>query len=206
MILTVEKTLGRLREIFYENPTLCGSNNIENNFYAEKKFLKCWQHYGQYNENRIIIKNTQTNDKIILNGIEFNPVVKDIHFFLISRDNNDKHTITIEGRDKDGRIFEKSLEYKASETLPYIIYAFIIMSYTKDMNEAMIFWKLLTNYYPNPTKDMNIGENLDLISKLRDFGKKIILEYPFMEAFIQDGLNKQIQEFKCRISDLDLLK
>lgn len=206
MILTVEKSLGRLREISYDNPALCSTKIEELVFSAERKFLKCWQNYGQYNENRIILKSKETNDKIIVNGVEFHPVIKDINYFQLSRDDADSHTITIEGRYRDGRLFEETLKYKTRETLPHIIYAIIIISYASDISEALTFWKLLTHYYPNPSNNLKVGETLDLLIKLRDLGEKIISEYPFMESFIQNGLNQQKKDFQQRISDIDILK
>ena len=206
MILTVEKSLGRLREISYNNPALCFTKIEDLIFSAEKKCLKCWQDYGQYNENRIILKNKETDDKIIVNGVEFHPVIKDIHYFQLSRDDINSHTITIEGWYRDGRLFEETLKYKTSETLPHIIYAIILISYASDINEALTFWKLLTDYYPNPSNNLRVGETLDLLMKLQNFGKKIILEYPFMESFIQDGLNQQKKDFQQRISAIDILK
>lgn len=206
MVIVVEKSLGRLREIYYENPALCSMKIEDLDFSAEKKYLKCWQDYGQYNENRILLKNKSTDDKIIVNGVEFHPIIKDIHYFQLSRDDADSHTITIEGRYRDGRLFEETLRYKTREILPHIIYAIIIISYSTDINEAITFWKLLTDYYPNPTNNLKVGETLDLLMKLQDFGKKIVKEYPFMESFIQDGLNQQKNEFQQRISDIDILR
>jgi len=203
MILAVEKSLGRLREIFYENATLRGTNHEKDKFYAEKKFIKCWQDYGQYNENRIILKNNRDSDKIILNGVEFHPNIKDIHFFLKSRNDADTHTITIEGRFKDGRIFEQSFRFKSSETLPYVVYAIIIISYSNSIEDALAVWKLLNSYYPS--NNLMPGEFLDLILKTRILGKKIISDYPFMESFIQDGLKIQVDDLKHRIEELDIL-
>lgn len=204
MILTVERAFGRLREVFYENSSLRGTNPENDKFYAEKKFIKCWQDYGQYNENRIILKKGDETDSIIYNGVEFHPVIKDIHFFLKSRNDSDSHVITIEGRFKDGRIFEQDFRFKSSETLPYIVYAIIIISYSTDIDEALTTWKILNSYYPS--KNVLPGEFLDVILRTRSLGNKIISDYPFMESFIQDGLKNQIDDLKHRIEDLDILK
>ena len=51
--LIIEKTLGKLREIYITNDLVKGREDAISRFSAEKETLSIWQDYGQYNEDRL---------------------------------------------------------------------------------------------------------------------------------------------------------
>ena len=79
--LIIEKTLGKLREIYITNDLVKGREDAISRFSAEKETLSIWQDYGQYNEDRLTITHDGKTDNIVMDGFVISPVVKDTHFF-----------------------------------------------------------------------------------------------------------------------------
>lgn len=55
-VIALEKILGSLRQVsFYKNSHKCSDFIDTSRFSATKYILSCWSHYGQYNENRLVL-------------------------------------------------------------------------------------------------------------------------------------------------------
>ena len=100
--LIIEKTLGKLREIYITNDLVKGREDAISRFSAEKETLSIWQDYGQYNEDRLTIIHDGKTDNIVMDGFVISPVVKDTHFFTLSSGIN-SHKFEIIGETPEGQ-------------------------------------------------------------------------------------------------------
>lgn len=198
--LIIEKTLGKLREIYITNDLVKGREDVISRFSAEKETLSIWQDYGQYNEDRLTITHDGNTDNIVMDGFVISPVVKDTHFFTLSTGIH-SHEFEIMGETPGGQIFELRLTISGPEILPYIVYAIILLSYIKDVEKTEVFWEMIRTGSLSGT----IGEKIDLIVEFKGLCGKIINEYPFMKLFLQKGFNEVIESIKSEIDKLTFL-
>ena len=198
--LIIEKTLGKLREIYITNDLVKGREDAISRFSAEKETLRIWQDYGQYNEDRLTIIHDGKTDNIVMDGFVISPVVKDTHFFTLSSGIN-SHKFEIIGETPEGQAFELRLGISEPEILPYIVYAIILLSYIKDVEKTEVFLKMIRTGYLSGT----IGEKIDLIIEFKGLCGKVINEYPFMKLFLQKGFNEVIESIKSEIGKLSFL-
>ena len=198
--LIIEKTLGKLREIYITNDLVKGREDAISRFSAEKETLSIWQDYGQYNEDRLTITHDGKTDNIVMDGFVISPVVKDTHFFTLSS-GIDKHEFEIMGETPEGQVFELRLTISEPEILPYIVYAIILLSYIKDVKKTKVFWEMIRTGSISGT----IGEKIDLIVEFKGLCGKMINEYPFMKLFLQKGFNQVIESIKNEINELSFL-
>ena len=112
--LIIEKTLGKLREIYITNDLVKGREDAISRFSAEKETLRIWQDYGQYNEDRLTITHDGKTDNIVMDGFVISPVVKDTHFFTLSTGIH-SHEFEIMGETPEGQIFELRLTISGPE-------------------------------------------------------------------------------------------
>ena len=198
--LSIEKTLGKLREIYITKDLVKGREDSISRFSAEKETLSIWQDYGQYNEDRLTIIHDGKTDNIVMDGFVISPVVKDTHFFTLSTGIH-SHEFEIMGETPEGQIFELRLTISGPEILPYIVYAIILLSYIKDVEKTEVFWEMIRTGSLSGT----IGEKIDLIVEFKGLCGKIINEYPFMKLFLQKGFNEVIESIKSEIDKLTFL-
>lgn len=201
--LTVEKTMGALREINLGRESALTTINPDK-FVAEKEILRVWSHYGQYNENRIhfIIDGTKP-ESIKLGNVEFWPVIKDIHYFQLSCQNQN-HTFTINGRMDYGEIFEEEFHISGDNLIPSIIYAMCLISEFGYSNAAE-YWRACHTYngHLNYTTQ---GEFLDKVIKFKESAEKLVEKYPFMQSFLQKCLKTLTIQLKASLNNISILR
>lgn len=202
-VIALEKILGSLRQVsFYKNSHKCSDFIDTSRFSATKYILSCWSHYGQYNENRLVLMHEGNTDDIELNGYTISSTVKDIHFFLTSRDVNE-HDFTFSIQASDGEVYEQTFHIENNELLPHIVYAIILLTSVKDKNKTSIFWTMLIQ---GTIPYVSLGQKLDYVNELKMIAKSIIEEYPFTKQFFQDGLKEIVSKLKSELSSLEKLK
>lgn len=113
------------------------------------------------------------------------------------------HRLTIQGRwnNDEDFCFSFTLSNQMEELIS-IIYAFIIISETKDIQKADIIWKVVKQEYSID----DVADRLKLIIEGEKFLKNVLNKYPFMVFCIKDGLIFQIEKFKKDISNLKFLQ
>lgn len=169
LILTVEKTLGGLREINLGSKPAFRLVSYDK-FHAEKVTLRVWSDYGQYNEDRIhLYIDGEEPSTIRIGDVEFSPVIKDIHYFQRSSSVAD-HTFTLNGKKDNGEIFEKEFFIKGHEVLPSIIYAMCIISHLEDIALSREYWHVCLLQSHSTTK----GEFLNKVLAFKDASEKML--------------------------------
>lgn len=112
------------------------------------------------------------------------------------------HGLTIQGCWPNDDEFSFQFRIPAyMDELVAIAYVMIILSKTKDINQASKIWSIII-------KDPYVGnaaKRLQLIIEGEDFSKNIIGEYPFMRQVLKDGLSFHIDKAKEEIAKLGLL-
>lgn len=202
-VLALEKTLGSLRQVsFYKNRHKCSDFIDISRFSATMHTISCWSNYGQYNEKRLVLMHDGTTDDIEFNGFLFSSTVKDIHFFLTSRD-VDKHDFTFSIQAPDGEVYEQAFKIHNNELLPHIVYAMIIITHIRDKNKTNIYWNMLVG---DGFPDVSLGQKLDYVNELNMIAKSIIEQYPFTKQFFHSGLKEIIATLKSEIATLEVLK
>lgn len=201
--LTVEKTMGALREINLGRESALTTINPDK-FVAEKETLRVWSDYGQYNENRIhfIIDGTRP-ESIKLGNVEFWPVIKDIHYFQRSCDNQN-HTFTINGATNDGEIFEEEFYISGGNLIPSIIYAMCLIS-ELGHSYAAEYWSAC-NKYNNHLDYSTPGEFLDKVIKFKESAEKLVEKYPYMQSFLQKCLKTLTIQLNESLNNLSVLR
>lgn len=200
--LTVEKTMGALREINLGRESTLTTINLDK-FVAEKETLRVWSDYGQYNENRIhFIIDGIKPECIKLGNVEFWPVIKDIHYFQLSCENQN-HTFTINGGMDDGEIFEEEFYISGGNLIPSIIYAMCLISELGHSNAAE-YWRTCHKYngHLNYTTQ---GEFLDKVIKFKKSAEILIEKYPFMRSFLQKCLKTLTMQLKETLNNISIL-
>ena len=204
--LYIEKAFGKLREVCIFPPnTLPKFEEDKSSLVGNLDTIKVWSSYGQYNENRITLISNGKNENILLNGFEISNSIKDTHYFQLSRDNADTHNFIIEGRDKSGRLFENEFYINGKDILPAIVYAILLITNLQDVEEANQYWRALNNNYWYET-NLSLEEKLKLLIQIKQFAKKLINEYPFMEQFFQKGITNMIEICKSKLDEYNILK
>lgn len=202
-VIALEKILGSLRQVsFYKNSHKCSDFIDTSRFSATKYILSSWFYYGQYNENRLVLMHEGSTDDIELNGYTISSTVKDIHFFLTSRD-VDKHDFTFSIQAPDGEVYEQTFHIDNYELLPYIVYAIILLTYVKDKNKTSVFWNMLIQ---GTLPYLSLGQKLDYVNELNVIAKSIIEKYPFTKQFFQKGLKEIVSKLKSELSSFEILK
>lgn len=201
--LTVEKTMGALREINLGRESALTTINPDK-FVAEKETLRVWSDYGQYNENRIhfIIDGTKP-ESIKLGNVEFWPVIKDIHYFQLSCDNQN-HTFTINGAMNDGEIFEEEFYISGDNLIPSIIYAMCLIS-ELGHSYAAEYWRACHKYNGHLNYATQ-GEFLDKVIKFKELAEKLVEKYPYMQSFLQKCLKTLTIQLKDSLNNLSVLR
>lgn len=201
--LTVEKTMGDLREInLGREPALTTIN--PDKFVAEKETIRVWSDYGQYNEDRIhFIVDGIKPESIKLGTVEFWPVIKDIHYFQLSCENQN-HTFTINGAMHDGEIFEEEFYISGGYLIPSIIYAMCLISELGHSNAAE-YWRACHKYngHLNYTTQ---GEFLDKVIKFKESSEKLVEKYPFMQSFLQKCLKTLTIQLEDSLNNIAILR
>lgn len=140
-VIALEKILGSLRQVsFYKNSHKCSDFIDTSRFSATKYILSCWSHYGQYNENRLVLMHEGNTDDIELNGYTISSTVKDIHFFLTSRDVNE-HDFTFSIQASDGEVYEQTFHIENNELLEQYnlqVFTFFVIEDIVDRPHAII--------------------------------------------------------------------
>lgn len=204
IIMGIETTFGALREIAIGGGILkCGDNVHSEKFHAEKETLSCWQDYGQYNEDRIHILQNGEESPIKIGQWEFWPVVKDIHYWQLSTEVHNHHRVTVNGRDGNGKLFEETFVIYGEGLLPGLVYAMILFSATNDITLGVEYWKALSGKFS--LNYSSVGEHLDKVMALKKISVNIVKEHPYMELFLQNGMNKVVERLKESISKLKIL-
>ena len=83
-----------------------------------------------------------------------------------------------------------------------IIYAFILISETKDVEEAERIWK---NFYVKP-EVYDAGEAISQIDSVKELFKTITEKYPFTKLFFEKLIKEKIDAAKMALSKIDFLK
>lgn len=202
-ILAVEKILGGLRQVnFNQNQIKCDEFIDTSRFSAKKYTISFWSDYGQYNEDRLILTHEGKTDDIELNGYTISSIVKDIHLFYLSREQV-KHDFTLSIQSPEEEVYEQTFRIYNNELLRHIVYAIIFITNIKDKNKTNMFWNMLVeNDFPN----ISLGQKLDYVIQLNTVANSIIKQYPFTKSFFQNGLKKIISNFKSELSSLEILK
>ena len=203
-ILTVEKTMGGLREInLGTEPAYCLRSN--NAFQSEVETIRIWSHYGQYNENRLHLQLEGSQpESIKVGNVEFWPVVKDVNYFQLSS-SIQHHTFTLNGRLANGQVFEEEFFIDGGEVLPAVVYAICLISEIGSPALAAEYWSAChkNNGHLNyATK----GEFLDKVVKFKEHSEKLMKEYPFMQGFLQRCLKKLVDDLKDSLDYISFLK
>lgn len=202
-VIALEKTLGNLRQIsFNRNSYKCSDFIDTSRFSATEYTLSCWSYYGQYNENRLVLTHEGSTDNIELKGYTISSTVKDVHFFLTSREEN-KHDFTFSIQAPNGEVYEQTFHIENNELLPHIVYAIILLTYVKDKDKISIFWTMLIQ---GTIPYISLGQKLDYVNELKTIAKSIIEEYPFTKQFFQNGLKEIVSKLKSELSSLEILK
>ncbi len=201
--LTVEKTMGALREInLGREPGLSTIN--PDKFVAEKETLRVWSDYGQYNENRIhFIVDGIKPESIKLENVNFWPVIKDIHYFQLSCENQN-HTFTINGAMDDGEIFEEEFYISGGDLIPSIIYAMCLISELGHSNAAE-YWRSCHKYSGHLNYSTQ-GEFLDKVIKFKELAEELVEKYPYMQSFLQKCLKTLTIQLKESLNDISILR
>lgn len=203
--LYIEKSFASLNElkILGNQPSIYIPNE-QNSLCGEINTIRAWEHYGQYNDDRIILSLNGKTENIKFEKFEFSNIVRDELFFYSSRRGGERHKFVLEGRDEDGRIFEGTFVTRTDDILPYIVYAMILITEIKDINKTQYYWKCLTDF-KNEEQRLTLPEQLDLLYKTRELSLKIIRSYPFMEKFLQEGNSKIIEVIQKNLNSFDIL-
>ena len=126
-ILAVEKILGGLRQVnFNQNQIKCDEFIDTSRFSAKKYTISFWSDYGQYNEDRLILTHEGKTDDIELNGYTISSIVKDIHLFYLSREQV-KHDFTLSIQSPEEEVYEQTFRIYNNELLRHIVYAIIFI-------------------------------------------------------------------------------
>lgn len=202
-VLAVEKILGSLRQVsFYKDRHKCSDFIDTSRFSATKHTISCWSNYGQYNENRLVLMYEGKTDDIELNGFLFSSTVKDILFFLVSREEY-RHDFTFSIQSPEGEVYEQTFRIYNNELLPHIVYAIILIAHIKDRNKTAIFWDMLIG---EKLSNISLGQKLDYVKELNTIAMSIIEKYPFTKQFFQSGLKKFVSILKSEITSFEILK
>lgn len=198
--LTIEQSLGCLKEINLGNvPALApGQTDRTKKFAVTRECIRCWQDYGQYNEDRLEILVDGARDNIGINGYTFFPVVKDI-FYWQKSSSVPSHKFTLSYRTPKGELSDSTFIIHSAEVLPYIIYAMVLIS--KEGEASTTFWELMNN-----TNKFTLGELIDWINRLEGKAKRMMEDYPFMEKFFQNLIKQIADEANERLSKVHILK
>lgn len=202
MKLTVTKTLGKLRESFHGMSGQVEPEFNETVFHADKSIDKVYSHYGQYNENTIRLVNGDELETISVNGFEFSKLIDDVFYFQNSSPIV-SHKFTINGRTPEGKLFEVKLGTDTEETLPSIIYAILFISAVKDVDLAQRYW---LEMFGSDMNHLLVGDLLNDMIALNGIAKNMIKGYPFMELFLQQGLERIKKTVISRLNQLEILK
>lgn len=200
----VEKALGSLREVQVRGINLDNTCISDKQFAAIDTTVSVWSHYGQYNENRLQILQNGTESPIIIKGVEFWPVIKDVFYFQVSTDANNYHELTISGKFENGVIFEDTFCVRGSEALPGIIYIMVLIAETSNVELAKEYWNALTRGVG--LKYNSMGEHLDKVINLKKLSDRILGVYPYMTILLQKGLESVVANLKTSLDSLILIK
>lgn len=205
MDLIIEKSFGKLREVINPAPSYISKIAKEKDYLcANKKVIRVWADYGQYNENRITLLHNGNDESIIIDKFTFSNQIKDTHYFQLTNANADSHNFIVEGRDDNGRLFEADFHISDKEILPYIVYSIILIVELKDAKLAEKYWKVLCNDYWF-TQNLLLEEKISFIIKIKKLSKNIVTKYPFIEYFFQTRLSELIEICKAELSEYDIL-
>ena len=204
-IIGIETTFGALRQIKVGGSIYNSSDKDRFiKFKGEIEPISHWQYYGQYNENLIHLFQQNEEIPIKIGEWEFCPIVKDVHYWQRTTESNNHHNITLNGRDGNGRIFEKTLVIRGEELLPGIVYAMVLLSYVNDVALGLEYWEALSGRCP--WNQLTYGEHLDKVVSLNRLCKTILEEHPYMELFLQNGMRNVVEQLKESILQLEILK
>ena len=85
-----------------------------------------------------------------------------------------------------------------------IIYSMIIISETKDIEEAQNIWSSF--YFRPEVSSYNLGDAITQIISLQKPFKNIVEKYPFAKPFFEQLMKKKIKATKEALSKIDFLK
>lgn len=204
LIYAVEKTMGGLRQITLRRGNTSFALKTDYSFSAEAETISCWQDYGQYNEDRLHLLWEGEEKPIIIDEVEFWPIVKDIFYFQLSTSAHNFHRVTLNGKMSDGKIFEEEYTIKGDDILPEIIYLMILISKTGDPILTKDMWNAMTRDLS--LSYQTVGEHLDKVAQVKKLSEDILPEYPFMASFFQMGLPTIVERLKKSLEPLAILK
>ena len=130
-------------------------------------------------------------------------MVKDIYYWKKSSNVN-RHHVTLNGRDGNGKLFEETFVISGKEVLPGLVYAMILFSAVNDITLCVEYWNALSGW--SSLKYAKVGVHLDKVVALKEISENIVKEHPYMELFLQKGMKKVVECLKNSISTLEILK
>lgn len=198
-VLALEKALGQLRQVDIGGArVICAEREYP--FSAAVETLTCWSDYGQYNENRLHLMQADEEKPIVINAVEFCPVVRDIHYFQLSS-SVQSHRFSVAGRRPSGELFEAGFRIDGDDILSAVVYAMILCAYVDDAALASEYWSAL---HGGDMRYGSIGEHIDRICDLRRMGRKIVAQHPYMEHMFQEGMKEPLVRLKAHLDRLTL--
>lgn len=204
-IIGVELTMGSLRQLTEGGNILrCGDGERFKKFSATIETISCWSDYGQYNEDRIHLLQDGKEIPVKIGQWEFWPLIKDIHYWQKKSEASNFHKVTLNGRDAKMQLFEVTFVIDGEELLPGIIYAMIIFSRVNDIKLGKEYWDSLTG--KRGLKYSSHGEHLDKVINLQNVCKQIVEGHPYIELFLQNGLQGTVEHLRESFSQLEILK
>lgn len=202
-ILEVKKGFGILQQFSEDKDKRTESvfNLPETDFYAEMVLNKKWLDYGHHESYTITLHTQDKKDSFTLNDMTFSVEVSLWYYYQTGAPIS-SHTFTFSGRERSGKLFHESFTLRHEAVLPGIVYAIIFMAFVGDVAKAKVLWDLMDSQ-----KEWRryTGELVDHVVTLRGICQRIIREYPFMELFLQEGLQKATEKAKKHLDEIGIL-
>lgn len=203
MKITVTETFGNLSQKTWQDG-IQYSDSIFKDFYALIRQIKSEPNYGRDTHNVIELYTNGEHKNIIINGTEIFADIQDIHHTEVYNKSNNSHLLTINGRFKNGKLFETKIRFKDNELelLPGIVYAIILIGYSSDIDEFKTLWEF---FYCGSLSENDPSNSINHIINAHQKATEILTKYSCAELFLQEGLSNAIETIKLQIDALSIL-